>query len=128
MPVVRLGGSQLDVQLVRELSGSILIEAHGEADIGASFESTLATITVAADKYVRVKAEWGEANADGLWKLYINSNVVWNGRNAWTNRNVQGVMEFQVNEGDTVTLKATNLHNQTKHFTGGFYGYELIAG
>ena len=127
MPVVRLGGSQLDVQLVRELAGSILVEEYGEDDVTSGLESTLASTTVDTEKYVRVKAQWGEGEADGLWKLYINSNVVWQGRNSWTNRNVQGLMEYQADAGDTVTLKVTNLSNNTKHFTGGFYGYELVA-
>jgi hypothetical protein len=127
MPVVRLGGSALDIQLVRDLTGSVLVEAHGETDIGASLEVTLATTTVNTAKTVRIKAQWGDGNADGLFILYINSNVVWKGRNAWTQRSVQGLIEYDAVAGDVITMKATNLHNQTKHFAGGFYGYELDA-
>jgi len=125
MPVVRLGGSQLDVQLVRELAGSILIEEHGNSDVASSAEVTIASATVGADKYVRIKAQWGEGDADGLWKLYIDGNVVWEGRNNWAQRNVQGLMEYQANEGELIALKVTNLHSVTRNYSGGFYGYEL---
>jgi hypothetical protein len=127
MPVVRLGGSALDVQLVKELAGSVLVEAHGETDIGSSLETTLATITVGANVYVRIKSIWCEGITDGLFKLYINSNVVWRGRNSWTQRGLNHLIEFEAVAGDIVTLKATNLDDATKHFSGGFYGYELVA-
>jgi hypothetical protein len=130
MPVVRLGGSALDVQLVRELTGSVLIEEHGNADVASGVETTLASTTVDADKYVRIKAQWGEGDADGLWKLYIDGSVVWEGRNNWCSRNVQGLMEYQADEGVLIALKVTNLHTATSNFSGGFYGYRLenIAG
>jgi hypothetical protein len=127
MPVVRLGGSALDVQLVKELAGSVLIERHGSANISTLAEITVATFTVGAGKYVRVKAEWGEGDADGLFKLYIDGSVVWEGRNNWCNRNIQGMMEYQADAGEVIALKVTNLHTTTKDFTGGFYGYELDA-
>ena len=125
MPVVRLGGSQLDVQLVRELAGGVLIESHGESDVTSGAEVTLASATVVADKYVRLKAQWGEGDADGLWKLYINGSVVWEGRNNWANRNVQGLMEYHADEGELIALKVTNKHSATRNYSGGFYGYEL---
>ena len=128
MPVVRLGGSALDVQLVRELAGSVLVEESGEADVSVSSEVTLATATVNVDTYIRIKAVWGEGDGDGKWTLYRNGSLIYQARNSWSNKNILGLIEIQADAGDVVTLKVTNLHNTTNHYTGGFYAYELIAG
>ena len=123
---LQIGGDiEADLDELEELSGKTLIQAYGSASVPSSTESSLATTTIATGKKLRIKGIYGEGGTDGMFKLYVNSVQVWQGRNAWTTRNVNASMEYEGGASEVVELKVENLKGSTHTFTGGFFGYEL---
>jgi hypothetical protein len=90
-----------------------------------STETLVVSYTVPVGKTALIKGVYGEGGTDGLFKLYVNTVAVWQGRNAWTQRLVQTPLERTVATGDIVELKVTNLKALNHMFSGGFYVYEL---
>ena len=85
-------------------------------------EATIATYTVPASKTLKLRGVFGEGGTDAIYTLYIDSAVIWQQRNAWTDRNVKSGVGADVVAGEVVTLKVTNQKGTNHTFTGGFYG------
>ena len=121
-----IGGDMiLELDEVEELLGKTLIQSYGSASVPSSTEVSLASTTVSASKFLRIKGVYGEGGTDGMFKLYVDGNQVWQGRNSWTQRDGFASMEYEGGAGEVVELKVENLKGSTHTFTGGFYGYEL---
>jgi hypothetical protein len=90
-----------------------------------STETLIVSYTVPAGKTAIIKGVYGEGATDGLFKLYVNSVAIWQGRNAWTQRIIGTPLERTLATGDIVDLKVTNLKLLNHSFSGGFYAYEL---
>ena len=123
---LQIGGEvEADLDELEELTGKTLVQVYGSASVPSSSEVSLASTTVTAGQKLRVKGVYGEGGTDGLFKLYVDSVQVWQGRNAWTTRNVTASMEYEGGANEVIELKVVNLKGSTHTFTGGFYGYEL---
>jgi hypothetical protein len=121
-----LSSLTLDTGGLEQLSGKDLVNAFGT--IAAAIPSTdtlITSYTVLPLKKVRVKGVYFEGDADALYKLFINGTMVWQGRNAWTERNTPSSMEYEATAGQLIELKVRNLHNTNRAYSGGFYGYQL---
>ena len=88
-------------------------------------ETLLVTHTVPTSKTALLKYVYGSGETDGRFKLYVNSTAVWVARNAWTQRNIQDMVEKSLVAGDIVELKITNLGSTNHFFSGGFYVNEI---
>jgi hypothetical protein len=88
-----------------------------------STETLLVTHTSTKDEIL--KYAYGGGETDGRFKLYVNSVAIWVARNAWTERNVNSMIEKKLASGDIVELKVTNLKLTNHFFSGGFDIYEL---
>lgn len=116
----------INVDELESLLGKDLVQEFGELlALAPSTETTCASYTPGAGETVRIKGIYAEGLNDGMVKLYIDGSVVWQGRNAWTERNVPILMEAQAGEGEVIELKITNLKGQNSDYSGGFYGYKI---
>jgi hypothetical protein len=107
------------------LSGKTLHEDFGEAAVPPSTESTLASIIVPVGKKIRLRGVHAEGDDDGIFRIYVNAQKKWQARNAWTNRNVNFIIELEAVAGDTIYLKAYNPKGSVKNYSGSIYGYEI---
>ena len=120
------GDITINVDELESLLGKDLVQQFGTlTDLVPSTETLVVSYTPAIGETVRIKGIYAEGENDAMVKLYVNGSVVWQGRNAWTTRNVPILMEAQALEGEIIELKITNLKNQNSDFSGGFYGYKL---
>lgn len=115
----------VDVGDVEELLGKVLMSAFGEASVAGSTETSLCSLTAPVGKKLRVHGVFGEGGTDGIFRLYLDGNKVWQARNAWTTRSVGDKLEVEVPAGKVIELKVENQKNNTNPFSGGIYGYEL---
>lgn len=106
-----------------QLAGNDAVNVYGSVTGVPATEIVVATYTAAVAGLL--KAVYGEGGTDGLFKLYLNSAAIWEGRNAWTQRIITAPVEQSLAIGDIVELKVTNQKNTNHVFTGGFYVYEL---
>lgn len=86
-------------------------------------ETSLVAHTATKDEML--KYVYGAGETDGRFKLYVNGTAIWIERNAWTERNVNSMIEKKIVSGDIVDLKVENLKLTNHLFSGGFYIYEL---
>jgi DNA-binding transcriptional MerR regulator len=98
---------------------------HNEITGVPAVEGLIVAYAVPASKNFTISQVYGSAGTDGLWTLYINSVKKWEGRNAWTDRNVFSNLAVNATAGQTIELKVTNQKNTNHLFSGGFYGSEL---
>lgn len=116
----------INIDELEGLLGKDLVQEFGELlALAPATETTVASYTPAAGETVRIKGVYAEGENDGFVKLYVDGSVVWQGRNAWTERNVPILMEAEAAEGEAIELKITNLKNQNSDYSGGFYGYKI---
>lgn len=107
------------------LSGNTAVSKFGSVTGVPSTEVVITTYTVPVGTTAILKGVFGEGGTDAIFKLYVNSTAVWQGRNAWTERIITGLIEKTLAAGDIVDLKVTNQKTVNHTFTGGFYVYEL---
>jgi len=93
------------------------------AAVVPSTETMLVTHTSTKDEIL--KYVYGNGETDGKFILYVNSTAIWIERNAWTERNVNSMIEKKLVPGDIIALKVTNLKTTNHLFGGGFDIYEL---
>ncbi|GAG75225.1 unnamed protein product [marine sediment metagenome] len=80
---LQIGGEvEADLDELEELAGKTLVQVYGSASVPSSTEVSLASTTVTAGQSLRVKGLYAEGGTDGMFKLYVNSVQVWQGRNA----------------------------------------------
>ena len=116
----------INIDQLEGLLGKDLVQEWGELPaLAPSTETTVASYTPGAGETIRVKGVFAEGENDAMVKLYVDSTVVWQARNAWTERNTPIMMEAQAGEGETIELSITNLKSQNSDFSGGFYGYKI---
>ena len=109
-----------------KLLGADLVQKFGVlTNLAPATETVVASYTPVAGETVRVKGVFAEGENDGIVKLYIDGAVVWQGRNAWSERNVPILMEAEALATQVIELKITNLKNQNSDYSGGFYGYKI---
>jgi hypothetical protein len=108
-------------------SNADTIYEFGEQSVAAGNTLVLATYTVPALKVLSISGIFGEGIDNGLFKLYIDAVKVWQGRNAWTERNVQSYLVYEATAGQVVQLRVTNIVTATRVYSGGFYGRQIDA-
>jgi hypothetical protein len=101
---------------------SNLYNAYGELLALVPTTETVAATYVPSSAF-QLKGVYGTGLNDGLFNLYIDGVRMWQGRNAWTDRNVKGTLELNVPAGKAVELKIINLKPLASDYSGGFYGY-----
>lgn len=123
MPIVRTGliGGTVNI------GNADLEQAFGEVSVPTGTETVLATLTVSSGKLLRILGVYGEGVVDGIFRLYIDDVLFWQGRNAWTDRNVQAAMQYDVTEGLDVDIRVIHQNGVNQTFTGGFYGHQVDA-
>ena len=120
------GGSPIDLTALLKLMGQDLVQIFGTLpNLAPATETVVATYTPGVGETLRIKGIFAEGENDGLIKLYVNGVVVWQARNAWTERNTPILMEAEAGPGKVIALKITNLKNQNSDYSGGFYGYKI---
>jgi len=107
--------------------GGDIIHEFGQQNIAAGNTMVMATYTVPAGKILNVSGVYGEGIDDGIFMLYIDGIKVWQARNAWTDRNVQGYLLYDASAGQVVEFKIKNNKAATRAYTGGFYGRQIDA-
>lgn len=113
------------VETLEELAGDVLKQDFGEVLLVApSTETTLASLTVATGKILRLRGVFGEGKVDGIFRLFVDSTKRWQSRNAWTDRNVNGIIEVDATAGQIITLKVIHSNALSKPFSGSIYAYE----
>jgi len=119
--------SLLDVleQILAAQGGGNPVEKFGETSVSGNTETTLASYTVPAGKKVQVRGIFGEGVDNGVFRLYIDGTKVWQKRNAWTDRNVEGAMFAEATASQAIEVKVLNLMPVARDFSGGFFGIEL---
>jgi len=119
--------SLLDVleQILAAQGGGNPVEKFGETSVSGNTETTLASYTVPAGKKVQVRGIFGEGVDNGVFRLYIDGTKVWQKRNAWTDRNVEGAMFAEATASQAIEVKVLNLMPVAMDFSGGFFGIEL---
>ena len=116
----------INIDELEKLLGKDLVQEWGELlALAPATETTVVSYTPGLGETVRIKGVFADGENDGLIKLYIDGSVVWQARNAWTERNTPILMEAQALEGEVIELKITNLKNQNSDYSGGFYGYKI---
>ena len=111
---------------ITQISEGTLTENFGEVSVPNNTETVLATFTVPASKFVRIVGLYGEGGTDGIFRLYIDSTKIWQGRNAWTSRNVFSNRQYDAQAGEVVELRV--IQQSTTHtFSGVVWGYENNA-
>lgn len=117
-------GYAWDIQTVTTLPINA-VAFYGSVTAVPATEILITSYTVPVGKTSTIRGVFGEGGTDGLFILYLNSNPIWQWRNAWTERAIQSPLEKTLVVGDIVELKVTNLKNTNHDFTGGFYAYEV---
>lgn len=114
------------IALLQSMGGSgVAKQFFGELSVAGSTESVIASYLVPVGKVFTISGLYCEGDDDGLFRLYLDSTKVWQGRNAWTERNVKAGMSLIAVAGVTIYLKVLNLRTITRNFSGMFYGDEL---
>jgi hypothetical protein len=108
-------------------SNADIISQYGEQTVAAGNTLVLATYTVPTAKVLNVSGLYGDGINNGIFKLYVGGAKVWQGRNAWTDRNVQSYLIYIATAGQVVELKVTNNVTSSTLYTGGFYGRQIDA-
>jgi len=109
----------------KELLGNSAVTIYGTVTGVPSTENTIVSYTVPAGKTALLKSVFAEGGTDAIFIVYVNSVAIWQGRNAWTQRGIEGMIEKTLATGDIVDLKVTNQKTVNHTFTGGFYVYEI---
>jgi len=108
-------------------SNADIIHQYGEQTVAAGNTMVLATYTVPTAKVLNISGLYGDGINNGIFKLYVGGVKVWQGRNAWTDRNVQSYLVYVATAGQVVELKVTNNVTSSTLYTGGFYGRQIDA-
>ena len=125
---IDFGNVTINIDELEELAGKTLVHQYDTAaGVSPAATVTILTYTVPAGKKVRVKGMFFEGSGDALFSLEIAGTEEWQGRNAWTDRNVRSGLEYEATAGQEIELLVENLNDQVHTFTGGFYGYQLNA-
>ena len=105
---------------------SFIIEGTNGA-VPQSVETTLVSYTVPAGKTFRVTAITGSGEANGVFKLYVDSVRKLTLRNSAAAPNVQRTYRnpLEVSEGKTVAFKVTHTRPQVQEFNATLEGYEV---
>jgi len=90
-------------------------------------ETILASFTVSAGQTVLVKKVQGEIMTDATMRLYIDSTKVWQGKNAWTDRNFKGDVLIKVLAGEVITLKVIHGATTNHAASGGVYMVDITS-
>ena len=113
---------------LENLTGKKAVHKYG-AVVGVPATETLVCTYTIPDNTPNtrglLKFVWGEGGTDAIFRMKKNGTVIWQARNAWTERNVSQSLEILAVEGDIFTLYVENQKNTNHDFTGGFYLYEF---
>lgn len=103
----------------------VIQQVFGVQSVSALTETTLTSYTVPVGKSFNLSGYSCEGVEDGLFKIYVGVVKIWQGRNAWTQRTLNGDLLKSLSAGQTVYLKVENLRNQAHAFSGTLYGEEI---
>ena len=112
------------IDILGGTSGDIK-EFYGEFPVLALDEDILITYLVPTGKTFYLEGFSCQGEDNGLFKILVNSNKIWQGRLAWTSPTISGTLKAKVNAGQTIYLKIENLKNKTTNFSGSIYGNQI---
>ena len=121
------GGGTVDLGRLEDLSGNVLVESYGEITaIGPTTETLITSFTATTGKVTRIKGITGTGTGCATFRLYVNSVQKYEGRIAWTQRNINPIIEVEALAGQLVELKVEHEDTgKTYDFQGSVWGYEL---
>lgn len=120
MPITRQGFKNVGIT---NISNGILSKSFGEISVPTATETTLCSVVVPLSKFIRLAGVYAEAKVDAIFRLYIGSTKIWQGRNAWTDRNVGSAIEDDAQPSQTIYLKVLQNNGTTQTISGSFWGY-----